>query len=81
MKNNGARDGLAWVMPISVVLIFLILTFMVFGCGKSEELPAIEGTRTQVHEAYFKKYSMHTNNWSDSVKKAYNRDMDNAKAE
>jgi hypothetical protein len=81
MKNNGARDGLAWIMPVCVFLIFAIISFFIFGCGKSEELPMVEGTRLEVHEHYMKTYSMHTNNWGDTVKAAYNRDMDRAKAE
>jgi len=65
-------------MNKSLIILTLILSF---GCSKPEDAyPRIEGTRMEVHEHYIKMYSMHSNNWSDGTRKAYDRDMDNAPA-
>jgi len=80
--TDNPRNVLALMfVAIGLVLTTLILMVML-GCNKPEEAyPKIQGTRTEVDAYYFKTYTMHTNNWSDAVKAAYNRDMDNAKAE
>lgn len=81
-RIDNPRNVLALMfVAIGLVLTTLILMVML-GCSKPEDTyPKIKGTRTEVHNTYMTTYSMHTNNWSEGVKAAYNRDMDAAKAE
>jgi len=80
--TDNPRNVLAFIfVTIGLVLTTLILMVML-GCSKPEDTyPKIKGTRTEVYNAYMTSYSTNTNNWSEGVKKAYNRDMDNARAE
>jgi hypothetical protein len=82
MKSDNPRPILGMILLAASFLLVTLIILLTCSCSEpKQELPRIEGTRMEVDAYYFKKYSMHTNQWKPEVKAAYNRDMDKARAE